>query len=125
MRRRGLLIGVGVAFIVAIVVLLTPRRIDQAQAVVIAERMLAQYRSRAGEPPSRFGPRQARQWADGWEFRWPYRPCEDKASLRIWISTDGSTARYAELPDCLPQRGFSVGTQSASLSLATPQAAFA
>lgn len=112
MRRRLLLMGVGVALVVAVAVLLTPRRIDQPQASAIAERMLAQYRTRAGEPQSRFGPRQARQWADGWEFRWPYRPCEDRASLRIWVSPDGSTARYAELPDCLPSRGFGAGLQA-------------
>jgi len=63
---------------------------------------------------ARFGPREARHWADGWEFRWRYRPCADQASLRIWVSSDGRQARYAEIPDCVPRRGFGAGLQSAS-----------
>lgn len=59
----------------------------------------------------RFGPREVLQWADGWEFRWRYQPCADHASLRIWISSDGRNARYAEVPDCLPQRGFGARQQ--------------
>jgi len=114
MSRRSLLIGVGVALGIALLILLTPRQIDQSQATAIAEKLLAQYRRQSGEPRGRFGPRQARQWADGWEFRWPYRPCAEQASLRIWVSMDGSTARYAELPDCLPRRGYGAGLQSAS-----------
>jgi hypothetical protein len=109
--RRVLLIGVGVALGVGLLMLLMPRQISQPQATAIAEKLLVQYRARSGEPLSRFGPRQARQWADGWEFRWPYQPCAEQASLRIWISMDGSTASYVELPDCMPSRGFGAGMQ--------------
>ncbi len=118
MTRRALLVGVGAALGVALLALLVPRRIDQPQATIIAERLLVQYRRQSGEPLTRFGPREARQWADGWEFRWPYRPCADQASLRIWISSDGRTARYAELPDCLPRRGFGAGMQTVQAVLA-------
>jgi hypothetical protein len=43
--------------------------------------------------------------ADGWEFRWRYRPCPEFASLRVWISRNGRRASYAEFPDCAPVTG--------------------
>ncbi|WP_439533183.1 hypothetical protein [Polymorphobacter sp.] len=116
-RRKLLLIGAGVALGAALLFLLMPTRIDQPQATAIAERLHVQYRRQSGEPLARFGPREARHWADGWEFRWRYRPCADQASLRIWVSSDGRRAHYAELPDCLPQRGFGAGIQTVAARL--------
>ena len=76
------------------------RDIDAGTAATIAERMLVQYRTVSGEPARHFPIREGRQWADGWEFRWRYRPCPDLASLRIWISRNGERATFAEVPDC-------------------------
>jgi hypothetical protein len=111
-RRSLLMLGVGAALGLAALALLMPTRIAQPEAAAIAEKLLVQYRRQSGELPVRFGPREERHWADGWEFRWRYQPCADQASLRIWVSSDGRRARYSELPDCLPQRGFGAGLQT-------------
>jgi hypothetical protein len=113
-RRKLLLLGVAGAIGFAGLFLLMPTRIDQSEAAAIAQRLLVRYHQRSGEPTARFGPGEARHWADGWEFRWRYRPCADQASLRIWVSSDGRQARYSEIPDCLPQRGFGASMQTAA-----------
>jgi len=113
-RRKTLLIGLGAVLGAAGLWLLMPRHIDKPQATAIAEKLWMQYRRQAGEPPGRFGPRETLQWADGWEFRWRYEPCAEQASLRIWVSSDGRNARYSELPDCVPQRGFGARQQDVS-----------
>lgn len=79
--------------------------IDAQTAAAMAERMARTYHARSGTPRSEFAAREGRQWADGWEFRWRYRPCPEFASLRIWISRNGRRASYAELPDCEPSNG--------------------
>ena len=109
--------GLGAAMGLTGLWLLMPRHIDKPEATAIAERLLVQYRRQSGEPLARFGTREVLEWSDGWEFRWRYQPCAEQASLRIWISTDGRSARYAELPDCLPQRGFGARQQTVSYQI--------
>ncbi len=74
--------------------------IDAAGAQAIADRMAGDFQRRTGHPPGEFQRRETRQWADGWEFRWRFKPCPETASLRVWISRSGRRAAYAELPDC-------------------------
>lgn len=110
MSSRRALLFVGLGLIVAsLVSVLMPRRIDAPQAERIAEQMQQRFRSGAGQPAARFEDVERRVWADGWEFRWRFKPCADLASLRIWISHDGREARYVELPECTPERGFGAG----------------
>ena len=104
-RRRLLLLGVGIGLIVAALVMTWRRDIDAPTAARIADRLQAQYTHGSGEPPRNFAAREDARWADGWEFRWRYRPCPERASLRIWISRDGRRASYAELPECDPATG--------------------
>ena len=103
--RRLILSGIALALAVAIALGVFHRDIDVEAATGIADRMLVQYRKGSGESPRNFGGRETRQWADGWEFRWRYRPCPDYASLRIWISRDGRRANYSELPECSLEPG--------------------
>lgn len=100
-----LLIGVGIGLIVAAVALLWQREIDTPTAAGIADRLQVQYTRGSGETAANFERREDARWADGWEFRWRYRPCPERASLRIWISRDGRHASYAELPACAPENG--------------------
>jgi hypothetical protein len=104
-RRRLLLLGVGIGLVVAAVTLLWHRDIDAPTAARLADRLQVQYTHGSGEPTRNFTAREDARWADGWEFRWRYRPCPERASLRIWISRDGRRASYAELPDCDPATG--------------------
>ncbi len=106
--RRIILIGIALCLAIAIGLGVFQRNIDAPTAQAIADRMSAQYRHSSGQPAQFFAPRETRQWADGWEFRWRYRPCADLASLRIWISRDGRRVSFTELPDCMPQRGVTV-----------------
>ncbi len=80
--------------------------IEPEAAAALADRLAGQYRQQSGQPRGLFQAREGRQWADGWEFRWRYRPCPELASLRIWISRNGRRANYAEFPDCAPATGF-------------------
>lgn len=105
-RRRLVLVAIAVLLVVAIGAGAFRRDIDGPQAALVADRLAIEYRRGSGESRGNFAPREVRQWADGWEFRWRYRPCADFASLRIWISRDGRRATFAELPDCNPERGF-------------------
>lgn len=99
-RRRTLLfITAFVAGGIAVLALRDPV-IDAAGAQTIADRMAAEFRQRTGHPAAEFDRRETRQWADGWEFRWRFKPCPEQASLRVWISRSGRRAAYAELPDC-------------------------
>jgi hypothetical protein len=100
--RRLILIGIAASLMIAIALGVFHRDIDAPTAAKIADRLLIQYRHGSGEPAGNFAAREDRQWADGWEFRWRYRPCSELASLRVWISRDGRRASYAELPDCAP-----------------------
>ena len=104
-RRRLLLLGVGIGLIIAATTLMWRRDIDAPTAARIADRLQVQYTNGSGESPRRFGVREDARWADGWEFRWRYRPCSEFASLRIWISRDGRRANYSELPECNPESG--------------------
>jgi hypothetical protein len=101
-RRRLLLLGVGIAMIVGALVLMWRRDIDAPTAARIADRLQVQYSRGSGETLRNFTAREDARWADGWEFRWRYRPCPERASLRVWISRDGRRASYAELPTCDP-----------------------
>ena len=104
-RRRLLLLSVGIGLIITAISLLWHRDIDAPAAARIADRLQAQYTHGSGEPPRNFATREDARWADGWEFRWRYRPCPERASLRVWISRDGRRASYAELPECDPATG--------------------
>lgn len=79
--------------------------VDAQAAAALADRLAQNYHRQSGMPRAAFTAREGRQWADGWEFRWRYRPCPDFASLRVWISRNGRRANYAELPDCAPATG--------------------
>lgn len=109
-RRRNRLILAGIAIGLAIVaaVILWPRDIDAPTAAKMADQLQSQYLRANAESRLNFATREDRIWADGWEFRWRYRPCPQFASLRVWISRDGRRASYAELPDCAPTQGFLV-----------------
>lgn len=106
--RRLILVGIAAALIVAIAMGVFHRDIDAPTAAKIADKLQVQYARSSGQPGRFFTPREDMQWADGWEFRWRYRPCPELASLRVWISRDGRSARYAELPDCAPVSGLIV-----------------
>jgi hypothetical protein len=106
--RRAILIAIAAALAIAIALGVFHRDIDAPTAAKIADKLLVQYRHGSGEPARNFAAREDRIWADGWEFRWRYRPCAEFASLRVWISRDGRRASYAELPDCQPQSGVAV-----------------
>jgi len=106
--RRLVLAGIALALAIAIAIGVFHRDIDAPTAAAFADRLRGQYARRSGEPPVNFGPREDRIWADGWEFRWRYRPCPEFASLRIWISRDGRRASFSELPECTSDRGLAV-----------------
>ncbi len=106
--RRLILGGIALSLALAIGLGVFRRDIDAETATGIADRMLVQYRRGNAEPLRNFTAREMRIWADGWEFRWRYRPCPEFASLRVWISRDGRRASYAEMPDCAPERGFAM-----------------
>ncbi len=103
--RRLILAGIALALAVAIALGAFHRDIDAPHAAAIAERLFASYQRGSGQSPRHFSRREDRMWADGWEFRWRYLVCPQTASLRIWISRDGRRARYAEVPECVPERG--------------------
>ena len=103
-RRLLLIIAAFVAAAVAMLSLYDPA-IDPQQAAALADRLATEYHRQSGNPRAAFAAREGRQWADGWEFRWRYRPCPDFASLRVWISRNGRRASYAEFPDCAPTTG--------------------
>lgn len=103
-RRALLLIAVFIAAGTAALQFYDPPIGPQA-AAALADRLARDYRQRTGQPRGLFATREGRQWADGWEFRWRYRPCPEFASLRVWISRNGRRANYAELPDCAPDAG--------------------
>lgn len=106
--RRVILVGIALSLAVAIALGVFHRDIDAPTAARIADHLLVQYQRGSGDSARNFAAREDRIWADGWEFRWRYRPCSEMASLRVWISRDGRRASYAELPDCQPQRGVAV-----------------
>ena len=106
--RRLVLAGVALALVIAIAMGVFHRDIDAPTAAKIADKLQVQYARTSGQPPRAFTGREDMQWADGWEFRWRYLPCPELASLRVWISRDGRSARYAELPDCAPDNGLNV-----------------
>lgn len=106
--RRIILVVIAAGLALAIVLGVFRRDIDAPTAAAMADRLRVQYQRGSGDPVRHFLAREDRQWADGWEFRWRYRPCPEMASLRIWISRDGRRARYSELPDCAPERGVGV-----------------
>lgn len=87
--------------------------IEPEAAAALADRLAGDYRQRSGYPSALFLAREGRQWADGWEFRWRYRPCPELASLRVWISRNGRKANYAEFPDCAPVIGYGVPARKA------------
>lgn len=103
-RRTLLLIAVFLAAGVAAVKLYDPP-IEPEAAAALADRLAVEYRQHSGQPREMFEAREGRQWADGWEFRWRYRPCPEFASLRVWISRNGRRAHYAEFPECAPANG--------------------
>ncbi|WP_164156955.1 hypothetical protein [Sandarakinorhabdus rubra] len=103
-RRILLLIAVFIAAGTAALQFYDPPIAPQA-AAALADRLAREYRQRSGQPGALFQAREGQQWADGWEFRWRYRPCPEYASLRVWISRNGRRAHYAELPDCAPDAG--------------------
>ena len=103
-RRLLLIIAAFVAGGVAMLSLYDPA-IDPQQAAALADRLATEYHRGSGDSLRDFTPREDRIWADGWEFRWRYRPCPDFASLRVWISRNGRRASYAEFPDCAPTTG--------------------
>jgi hypothetical protein len=112
-RRRLLLIIVAfVAGGVAVLSLYDPA-IDAQTAAAMADRLAGEYHRQSGNPRAAFTAREGRQWADGWEFRWRYRPCPDFASLRVWISRNGRRASYAEFPDCAPVTGLQADPRKA------------
>lgn len=102
MLRRLVLGGIVLALAIGIGIGAFHPDIDAPQAGRIADRLSVAYVRAGGEPASNFSRREIRQWADGWEFRWRFKPCPEFASLRVWISRDGRRASYAELPECGP-----------------------
>ncbi|OSZ72391.1 hypothetical protein CAP39_03340 [Sphingomonas sp. IBVSS1] len=104
-RRRAILISIAALLGAALALGLYDREIDAETAAGIAERMARDYHARTGHPKTEFAPREGRLWADGWEYRWRFKPCPDVASLRVWISRNGRRVRYAELPECAPTDG--------------------
>ena len=106
--RRLILAAIALSLAIAIGLGVFRPDIDAPTAAKMADRLQVQYVHGSGEPLRNFTAREARIWADGWEFRWRYRPCPELASLRVWISRDGRRANFAELPDCFPDRGYGV-----------------
>jgi len=104
-RRRAILVSIAALLGAALALGLYDREIDAETATAIAERMARDYHARTGHPKTEFAAREGRLWADGWEYRWRFKPCPDVASLRIWISRNGRRVRYAELPECTPADG--------------------
>ncbi len=104
-RRRAILISIAALLGAALALGLQDRQIDAETASTMAEQMARDYHARTGQPKSAFLGREGRLWADGWEYRWRFKPCPDLASLRIWISRNGRRVRYAELPECTPSEG--------------------
>lgn len=104
-RRRILLIIVAALAGGSLALGLYDPPIEGPDAAALADRLARQYHVQSGMPRSEFAPREGRQWADGWEFRWRFKPCPEYASLRVWISRNGRRASYAELPDCAPGDG--------------------
>ena len=104
--RRLILAGIALSLAIAIGLGVFRPDIDAPTAAKMADRLQVQYTHGSGESARNFTRREDRIWADGWEFRWRYRPCPELASLRVWISRDGRRATYSELPDCAPERGF-------------------
>lgn len=104
-RRTALLATIAALLGGALALGLYDREIDAETASAIAERMARSYHTRTGHPRTEFTPREGRLWADGWEYRWRFKPCPERASLRIWISRNGRRVRYAELPECTPGDG--------------------
>ncbi len=104
-RRRAILISIAALAGGALALGLMDREIDAETASAIAERMARDYHARTGHPRAEFLAREGRLWADGWEYRWRFKPCPELASLRIWISRNGRRVRYAELPECTPGEG--------------------
>jgi hypothetical protein len=111
-RRILLLIGVFLAAGIAALQFYDPP-IEPEAAAALADRLAGDYRQRSGQPRGLFLAREGRQWADGWEFRWRYRPCPEFASLRVWISRNGRKANYAEFPDCAPAVGLTADQRKA------------
>lgn len=107
-RTRKLLVGMALALLLVLGTSFYHPDIDAKAAAGIADDLLVQHHRRSGDSLRDFAAREDRIWADGWEFRWRYRPCPQAASLRVWISRDGRRANYAELPDCAPQTGIMV-----------------
>jgi hypothetical protein len=104
-RRRALLLtAVFLTAAIAMIRLYDPP-IEPEAAAALADRLAGEYRQQSGQPRGLFLAREGRQWADGWEFRWRYRPCPEFASLRVWISRNGRRVHYAEFPDCAPTSG--------------------
>lgn len=104
-RRRILLIIIAALAGGSLALGLYDPAIEGPEAAALADRLARHYQVQAGMPSSEFAPREGRQWADGWEFRWRFKPCPDYASLRVWISRNGRRATYAEFPDCAPADG--------------------
>jgi hypothetical protein len=111
-RRSLLLIAVFAASGFAALQFYDPP-IEAQAAASLADRMAGEYRQRSGQPRGVFLAREGRQWADGWEFRWRYRPCPDFASLRVWVSRNGRRVSYAEFPDCAPVTGLTANPRKA------------
>ncbi|MFZ4381626.1 MAG: hypothetical protein ACOYO0_06640 [Sandarakinorhabdus sp.] len=111
-RRRILLIIIAALAGGSLALGLYDPEIDPPAAAALADRLAREYHVRSGMPSSEFAPREGRQWADGWEFRWRFKPCPEFASLRVWISRNGRRASYAEFPDCAPATGIGAPPRS-------------
>lgn len=104
-RRRAILISIAALLGAALALGLYDREIDAETASAMAERLARDYHARSGHPKAEFAAREGRLWADGWEYRWRFKPCPELASLRIWISRNGRRVRFAEVPECTPADG--------------------
>ncbi len=104
-RRRAILISIAALLGAALALGLYDREIDAEAASAMAERLARDYHSRSGHPRTEFTAREGRLWADGWEYRWRFKPCPELASLRIWISRNGRRVHFAEVPECAPSDG--------------------
>lgn len=107
-RRRLLLMIAAAAAGGAFMLALYDPAIDAPAAAALADRMATSYQSQSGLQRSAFAAREGRQWADGWEFRWRFKPCPELACLRVWVSRNGRKASFAEIPDCAPAAGLGV-----------------
>ncbi len=104
-RRRAILISIAALLGAALALGLYDREIDAEAASAMAERLARDYHARSGHPKTEFTAREGRLWADGWEYRWRFKPCPELASLRIWISRNGRRVHFAEVPECTPADG--------------------